>query len=636
VRDPKSGKSNGTADSDRSRQAPRPPDVVAVLRRIDQIGPARFAVGALLVFFGLSALAYFPAWPGDPSRLVHCVCGDTVQQSWFLGWFSWALFHGHNPFLTNWLDYPSGVNLAANTEMPLLGLISAPLSLTVGPVASYGLLLYLAYPLSAASAFFVLRRWTGSNLGALCGGLLYGFSPYMVGQGLFHLNLVFVPLPPLIFLALHEIAVVQRSSAPRWGVLLGVLVAAQYLISPEVLATTGALAVLALAVLVVARFRSIGRVRLAHIARTVLPGLGIPVVILSYPVYLLLAGPRHLNGPAFPLENAWRADLVGIVVPTSAQLVAPMSVVRFGNTLSGSISENGSYIGIPLLLLSLACIVRYWHNSWIRLTSTLAAFAFLLSLGPRLVIAGHSTPIPLPFDLLGRLPLFDNALPARISLYATFFVAVIVSIGIASVVAGQRARHTRRRISWQVTVLGLALAAVISLLPNWPDRTVNLNSAVPAFFTTSSFSRAIPSGTVVLAFPFPMYPFDDAMIWQVDDDWHWKLVGGYALIPAPHAPTEQPPQLRPLAVQSFLVLSDEKVGQPDSATPTPIPANPALARDLRAYVHRNGITAIIFEPVGRDPGLVLAAFEAAFGSPKKAGGVDFWTASQLGGRSETR
>ena len=259
MRDPASGEVSKAVASSRGGRDHDGFDLVSVLRQIDGIGPTPFAVGAAVLFFALGTLAYLPSWPGDPSRIVSCACEDPVQQSWFLGWLPWAVLHGHNPFFTNWFDFPSGVNLASNTEMPLLGLITAPLTLTAGPVASYGLLLWLAYPLSAMSAFFVLRHWTRSNLGALLGGLLYGFSPYMVNQGQLHLNLVFVPLPPLILMALIEITITQRSSPFRWGVLLGVLVTAQYLISPELLTTVLLMLAIAAVVVVAARFRSISR-----------------------------------------------------------------------------------------------------------------------------------------------------------------------------------------------------------------------------------------------------------------------------------------------------------------------------------------------------------------------------------------
>ena len=48
--------------------------------------------------------------------------------------------------------------------------------------------------------------------GAALGGLLYGFSPYMVGQGADHLVFTFVPIPP--FIALTIVSILQRKGSP--------------------------------------------------------------------------------------------------------------------------------------------------------------------------------------------------------------------------------------------------------------------------------------------------------------------------------------------------------------------------------------------------------------------------------------
>lgn len=159
-------------------------------------------------------------------------------------------------------------------------------------------MLWLAYPLSATSAFFVLRYWTGSQLAGACGGLLYGFSAYVVGQGLGHLNLSFVPLPPLIFLALHEIIVRQRGRPLRWGVILGLLAAAQFLISAEILFTTGMVSLLGVVILALARPRLITRSRLQLASRALLPAAVIAGGLVSYPLYFQLAGPLRIKGPA--------------------------------------------------------------------------------------------------------------------------------------------------------------------------------------------------------------------------------------------------------------------------------------------------------------------------------------------------
>ena len=205
--DPASG-SDEEADARGSSSRWRLPAVVLA-------GPA-YALVALL--------AYRPILPGNGTRLPTCACGDLVQGVWFLRWTPFALFHGMNPFLTNFIDYRSGVNLAQNTLMPLLGLLAAPITWVAGPVASLNTLLWLAFPLSATAGFVAFRHWIRWIPAAFVAGLLYGFSPYMVGQGVGHLNLVFVPFPPLILMVADELFVRQRhpplrsaSSSGCWG-----------------------------------------------------------------------------------------------------------------------------------------------------------------------------------------------------------------------------------------------------------------------------------------------------------------------------------------------------------------------------------------------------------------------------------
>ena len=145
---------------------------------------------------------------------------------------------------------PKGVNLAQNTASPLLGLLTYPISLLASPLVSANLLLVLAMPVSATAGFYVLRHWNVWGPAAALGGAIYGFSPYMVGQGLGHFQLIFIPVPPFIALTLE--AILHRRGNPRWlGVQLGALVVVQYLISPEVMADVALLAIAALICIVV-------------------------------------------------------------------------------------------------------------------------------------------------------------------------------------------------------------------------------------------------------------------------------------------------------------------------------------------------------------------------------------------------
>ena len=147
---------------------------------------------------------FWPLLPATTGRLFGYLSPDRGLNVWFLGWEAHALVHGHNPLFSPAIFAPAGVNLLENTSAPFLGVILAPVTLLLGPVASANLLMVTAMPLSATAAFVVLRKWQVWRPAAALGGLMYGFSPYMVGQSLGHLTLVFVPLPPLIaFVRIH-------------------------------------------------------------------------------------------------------------------------------------------------------------------------------------------------------------------------------------------------------------------------------------------------------------------------------------------------------------------------------------------------------------------------------------------------
>ena len=207
------------------------------------------------IYLAIALYAYRHLLNG--SSLPACACGDQAQEVSFLAWGSFAVTHGHNPFFTVWTNYPTGMNLAVNTSFPLLSFIAIPAVLTIGPVASYILLLVAGFALSALAMYVLLRRWVRWSLAAFIGGLLYGFSPYMIGQGWGHLFLIFVPIPPLIFLVLDEI-LVRQSHNVRWlGVALGALAAAQYYISPEVLTLTAVVAGIGTVILAAMHRRSV-------------------------------------------------------------------------------------------------------------------------------------------------------------------------------------------------------------------------------------------------------------------------------------------------------------------------------------------------------------------------------------------
>ena len=254
---------------------------------------------------------------------------------------------------------PNGVNLAQNTSIPLLGASVAPVTLAFVPVTSANLLMVLAMPISATAAFVVLRKMARSGPGRRTRGLMYGFSPYMVGEGLGHLSLVFVPFLPLPpFIAVTLVSILRhRGSSVRLGIYLGLLSAAQFLISPEILATV---AILSCFAVVCAGVKDPSH--LSDMARTLLIPIGVALVVgsalVAYPVWMMewarsISSGRHTD-PVIPTTTTCSVSL-----SRDPQRVA-LGMRTTGIRLIGmsNSSESGGYIGVPILLIAAAFALR--------------------------------------------------------------------------------------------------------------------------------------------------------------------------------------------------------------------------------------------------------------------------------------
>jgi len=489
--------------------------------------------------------------------------GDPTQTLWFLEWVPYALRHGLDLYQTNYLNYPNGVPLANNTPSPLLGLLAMPVTLTSGPVVAFNLLLRLAFASSAASMFFVLRTWCRWPA-AFVGGLFYGFGPYIVSQGHTHLNLAFVPIPPLIVWCVYELVVARRHRPIVMGAVLGALAGAQALIDPEVLALLVVVVGLGLIVTGAFNLREL-RQRLGDLAKASVSAVVVFGAITGYTLWWMLLAPGHLVGPPlFPSAlQLNRADLLGSIIPTTNQLIAPAALARISaGFVNGNVTENTTYLGLPLLIF-IGGVAVLWRRERVVLVSTLLALvAFILSLGPSLMIDNHNTGIPLPEAPLAHLPLVDGLIPVRFALVVSVFAAIVLGIGADRVFYAISSRDTLKR--------GAALAGVIVLVASFafiiPEAPlVSQGTAWPA--DTAATLDAIPSGTVVLNYPFTTSPWTEALYWQATDGMRFRIVGGYDVVQGPpDAGTQIQPLLEPPFVQGFFVAA-----QNGTSTPYPAP-----------------------------------------------------------------
>ena len=581
----------------------------------------------LLGYAILVVLAYLPVGPLDTRQLPTAGGGnpagsDPYQMVWFLAWVPYALSHGVALFHTNFLDYPTGINLADNTTVPLLGVLGWPITATLGPVATFNFLVRLAFVLSAGSMCFVLRRWCSTWWAPFLGGLLYAFGPYASSQAL-HLDLMFIPIPPLLLLCMDELVRRQKIRPLRLGLLIGLLLAAQFYISPDILSACLLLMLIALCGLAI-RYRHLIASRWPYIRNAGFLAVSVFVLLAGYPIYEMVRGPNHLRGPVIPVGalQGIRADLLGPIVPTSNQLIVPSFLSHLGdNLVGGNLSENGTYLGLPLLVALFYILRRLRRDTVLVTFAVFGGVAFLLSLGPSLTFATLHTGIPLPEAVLGHIPLFDNTIPARYALFVLLFASMILAIGAERlwvlrrstwrepVLQDHRLRSRLLARPWAAPAL-IGFVVFASLLPNAPfaSKTIRWPATLPA-----AIERWVAPGTVVLTSPFAT-PYDPAaMDWQAATGMRFKITGGYATVEAAgqlygqHWPNlVSPPYVQELLGYTVCCAHYPKAGRLTLAT----------EGELITYLNRYSIGAVVFWSGGTFPGINYRYLHDVLGAPQ--------------------
>jgi hypothetical protein len=562
---------------------------------------ARAASAPVLVgFLALAVLLLGRTWTSPTTLTLGSGLGDPGVFTWFLRWTPFAVGRQIPPFFSDYLNHPDGVNLMWNTWVPLPGLLLSPLTLAFGPVLTLNVLLTLAYGLSAWSAYMAIRRYVPSHGAAVAGGLVYGFSPTMIGHA-HHPNLTLVFLLPLLLVLVDEILVRQRRSPVWLGVALGVVSAAQVLIGEELFVGTVLLSVVLLLVLVARHPRAVaGRVRYAVTAIAV--SLLVFAPLLAWPLKAQLTGPARVRSDITP-EVRGSSDLLAVVTPNRLLAVAPEAAIRLGDRFEGS---KETYLGIPLLLVAVAVVVARRRSTVVLVGFVMLAVCLLLSLGARLRIGGRPTDVVLPWTVVESLPLVQNMVPSRLALFTALFAGLLLAAALEGL-------WRRGGWPWRALAVVTAAVALAALAPPEPFRARPV-AASPQFFSTAAV-RALPRDGVALVVPFPRRGRDNqAMVWQAEAGMWFKMPGGYFVGPDPGGGTRHD---APPTTTSIILNRIQRGRRPPELTP-------ALRRRIAGDFAAWRIGSVVLGPMENRK--VMAGFlsELLGRPPAAVDGVQVW------------
>lgn len=579
------------------------------------------AIGALPLYLLLAILVFASAWT-SPAALAVGTGPDPQLSIWFLRWTPFALSHGQNPFVTDYINFPQGANLMWNTFFPLAGLLLWPVTTLFGPVVAYNLLATLALALSAWCAYLAIHCLVRSPLAAAAGGLLYGFSPYMVSQSLGHPQLTMAFFPPLLLLLVHEILVRRQRSAAVTGPLLGLLAAAQLLIGEEVLATATITALLGILLLIALNPHSV-RTHVPHAVRSLSVAAGVFLLVTAFPLSIQFFGPQRPHGPV-QVQDVFVTDLLGFFVPTRLQLLSPSWAVHLSDHFSGNPADWNAYLGLPLILLLVFSAVRFGRSQLVRATIQLCLLLVLLSMGRIVHVAGQTVPLAVPllsllfvpmnkvlpfrwtvglflsaWIALAVTPILDNVLPDRLMLYVFLLAGILLAVFLDWVLEPPN----RKRLILGGIVTAIALAPLVPRLP-FPSVAV----AAPPFFTASDVTR-IPDGSVALVVP-SYQGYATAMLWQAHSDMRFRMPEGYAI--ALDAASS-----RPLATTETLMANV----QLDTGLP---PVTAELRQDVLWELSHSKVSTIIVGPMPHQDQMIGLVTSLLGRYPNVVGGVFVW------------
>lgn len=570
----------------------------------------------IVSLLALSLVMWWRVWiTGDPASTMSCQCGDPSLSLWFTQWVPWSIGHLHNPLLSNAIYAGQGGADTLNTAVLLPPLVVSPITVVFGPIAAFNLLVLLVPVVNGWSMFVFLRKVTGFLPGQWIAATLYAFSPYVVTNlpfGHFNIDLLF--FPPLTLWCLHDLLIARKHRPLSIGVGLGALVIVQFFAGPELLAMTALLSLFCAGGLVVVAPRLVLE-RLRPLAEALGVAATVAIVGLAYPVWFLVAGPRHTDGYPWP-DTPSRANSLGNIVRPGLYRL-PSLFDQIGGYF-GPRGPTDAYLGTALLGLVAISVVLWRRRRLAWCLAGLGAIAWVLSLGA----GAKSSSLWLPWRIFDHVPVVSEILPERFSAFTDFAVAALLSVSLELcwvrrervldrfVLRGDGAREEREEvarsradIAYAAACCAVAIAALVPIALTYNLPFVVHDQSPPQWFLTVA-PRLTP-GTELLTVPYPSSAYSQAMAWQADADFEFAMVGGYALVPGRDGRRSNyvdPPGGAAAILDTLSFgISHEPIG------------SLAQTRELRQALAAWGVQVVVVAPQGRDPTYAVGFLTATLG-----------------------
>ncbi len=379
--------------------------------------------------------------------------------------------------------------------------------------------------LSAFAGFLLFKYLTKNTFGSFIGGILYGFSPYLMNQfAVGHLNLIAGYFIPIYILCLYHILKNSRRLNFIWyGLVFGLLFFLNLITSIEygislLLFSIIFLILYALFVDNIYKFKK-----------------------YKYSIYSLAIGALT----AVMLYLPWIYYLKFSSLSLSSANIHALGSSIGGNQYNRLLSfldipnlsaiHMSTFIGLGAIILILIVWKNRKHNKDIKLWLTLWGFFYVLSLGSFLSmseIPGNHTSFMMPFYLISQIPYVNAILPYRLTIYVMLATGLLVAFFFEDFYRrflNFKAIHHKKYLKYLVLILISAVLIVeifpkpfILYKPNLHQKTYNY------------ITRKTPPKSTLLEVPFTqrqttIFSIEDTlfMLYQANEGLSYKTMSSY-------------------------------------------------------------------------------------------------------------
>lgn len=349
---------------------------------------------------------------------------DVGFYLWCFKWWGFAITNGINPFYTDLLFAPYGLNLTWTTCLPLFSLFSLHANDVKDYVFIYNGIVSLNLGLSGFLFYLTLKEFNIPAKISLLSSVVFVLSPYIWAKNHGHLNLLFVVFV-ISMLYTVILKVKGKLSDKGYIILMSVLMVCQFLVSVEMM-----FSIVYIGSLITAIAMVIYRDRISNIIRlsilTLVAGFLSIVILFPYLYAMLSDMPEY----KFSDNKVYGIDVLSVVFPSADKLLhtSYSSEIVLKTSIGGNTPEQTGYLGIPLVVIIILYglkVIRLKQKNGIFLVTVLI-LTTLLGLGAIIRFGGVDI-LPGVFRLFSSLPFFEHMLPNRLFLFVDILICIILA-----------------------------------------------------------------------------------------------------------------------------------------------------------------------------------------------------------------